>query len=132
MNMAVCFIDPKNAVEFKDILNADKEFKIAARYMTKDVCIEAGDTKCIVKFRDGVVTQIKSENAFADPWDFAIRGSIDSWEKFLQPIPPRFYDGIFGGMLRGNFRMEGDTVAALSHLWAVTRMLDIFREQQNK
>ena len=130
--MAVCFIEPQNAVEFKNILNADKEFKIAARYMTKDACIEVGNTRCIIKFRDGVVTQIKSEDAFADPWNFTVRGSVDAWEKFLQPIPPRFYDGIFGGMIRGNFRIEGDTISAFSHFWAVTRMLDIFRELQNK
>ena len=130
--MGVCFIEPKNAGSLRDELNADPELKIAARYMTKDVCIEAGSTKCIVKFRDGVVTQIKSENAFADPWDFAIRGSVDSWEKFLQRIPPRFYDGILGGMIRGNFRLEGDTIGAFTHFWAVTRMLDIFRERQNK
>jgi hypothetical protein len=100
--------------------------------MTKDACIEVGNTRCIIKFRDGVVTQIKSEDAFADTWDFAVRGSADAWEKFLQPIPPRFYDSIFGGMVRGNFRIEGDTVSAFSHFWAVTRMLDIFRELQSK
>jgi hypothetical protein len=115
--MAIRFIDPKNATAFRDILNADPEFKIAARYMTKDACIEVGNTRCIIKFRDGVVTQ---------------RGSADAWEKFLQPIPPRFYDSIFGGMVRGNFRIEGDTVSAFSHFWAVTRMLDIFRELQSK
>ena len=38
----------------------------------------------------------------------------------------------YGGMVRGNFRIEGDTVSAFSHFWAVTRMLDIFRELQNK
>jgi hypothetical protein len=130
--MAIRFIDPKNSSSIKDNLNADPEFKIAARYMTKDVCIEVGNTKCIVKFRDGVISQIKSENAFADPWDFAVRASEDAWQKFLMPIPPRFYDGIFGGMIRGNFRLEGDTISAFSHFWAVTRMLDIFRELQNK
>jgi hypothetical protein len=130
--MSIRFIDPKNASSFKEILNADPELKIAACYMTKDVCIEVGNTKCIVKFRDGIITQIKSEDAFADPWDFAVRASLDAWEKFLQPIPPRFYDGIFGGMVRGNFRLEGDTVSAFSHFWAVTRMLDIFRELENK
>ena len=130
--MAVHFIIPDKTSSIVDVLNSDPEFKIAARYMTKDVCIEVGKTKCIVKFRDGVITQMKSENAFADPWDFAIRGSVDAWEKFLQPIPPRFYDGIFGGMIRGNFVLEGDTVSAFSHFWAVTRMLDIFRELQNK
>jgi len=55
---------------------ADPEFKIAARFMSKDVLLEVGNTKCIVKFRDGVITQIKSENAFADPWNFAIRASV--------------------------------------------------------
>ena len=130
--MAICFIEPKNAGKLLNVFNADPELKIAARYMTKDMCIEAGNTKCIIKIRDGVVTQIKSENAFADPWDFAIRGSVNAWEKFLLPIPPRFYDGLFGGMVRGNFRLEGDTIGAFTHFWAVTRMLDIFREEQNK
>ena len=55
--MVIRFIDPKNAISFRDILNADPELKIAARYMTKDACIEIGNVKCIVKFRDGVVTQ---------------------------------------------------------------------------
>ena len=130
--MAVCFVDPKNSESCRGNLNADPEFKIAARYMTKDVCIEVGAIKCIVKFRDGVVTQIQSENTAPAPWDFAIRASVDAWEKFLMPIPPRFYDSLFAGMIRGNFRLEGDTIGAFSHFWAVTRMLDVFREFQNK
>jgi len=130
--MAVRFIDPANSERFREVVNADPEFKIAARYMIKDALLEVGNTKCIVKVRDGIVTQIKSEDAFADPWNFAIRASVDAWEKFLQPVPPRFYDGLFGGMVRGNFRLEGDTISAFSHFWAVTRMLDIFRELQNQ
>jgi len=129
--MAIRFIDPLNSKRYCKAVNADPEFKIAARYMTKDACIEVGDVRCIVKFRDGVVTQIKTEDAFADPWDFAIRASSDAWDQFLQPVPPRFYDGLFAGMIRGNFRVEGDTVSAFSHFWAVTRLLDIFRELQN-
>ena len=130
--MTICFIDSKNEVLYRDIINADPEFKIAARYMTKDFLLEVGDTKCIVKIRDGIITQIKTENAFADPWNFAIRASADTWGKFLLPVPPRFYDGLFGGMIRGNFNIEGDTISAFGHLWAITRMLDIFRELQNK
>jgi len=129
--MAVHFINPDKTSSIVDVLNSDPEFKIAARYMTKDVCIEVGKTKCIVKFRDGVVTEIKFEDAFAERWDFAVRASVDAWEKFLQPIPPRFYDGLFGGMIRGNFQIEGDTTMCFSHFWAVTRLFDIFRELQN-
>ena len=86
--MAVHFINPDKTSSIVKVLNSDPEFKIAARYMTKDVCIEVGKIKCIVKFRDGVITQIKSENAFADPWDFAIRGSVDAWEKFCSRFLP--------------------------------------------
>jgi hypothetical protein len=129
--MTVRFIEPLNTESFRKTINADPEFKIAARYMTEDACIEVGNTRCIVKFRDGIVTQIKTEGTSADPWDYAIRGSVDAWEKFLQPIPPRFYDGLFAGLIRGNFRVEGDTISVFSHFWAVTRLLDIFRELQN-
>ena len=67
-----------NAKKYKDIINADPEFKIAARFMTKDMCVEAGKNRCIVKLRDGVVTEIKFEDAFADRWDFAVRASVDA------------------------------------------------------
>jgi len=130
--MAVRFTNPLNSDQFRKAVNTDPEFKIAARYMTKDACIEVGEVRCIVKFRDGIVSQIKTEATFADPWDFAIRGSVDAWEKFLQLVPPRFYDGLFAGMIRGNFRIDGDTISAFSHFWAITRLLDIFRELQNK
>ncbi len=130
--MTVRFMDPTNATKYRDIINNDPEFKIAARYMSKDMCVESGKNRCIMKFRDGIVTEIKFEDAFADRWDFAVRASVDAWEKFLQPIPPRFYDGLFGGMIRGNFQIEGDTVMCFSHFWAVTRLFDIFRELQNK
>jgi hypothetical protein len=130
--MAVRFTNPLNSDQLRKAVNTDPEFKIAARYMTKDACIEVGEVRCIVKFRDGIVSQIKTEATFADPWDFAIRGSVDAWEKFLQPVPPRFYDGLFAGMIRGNFRIDGDTISAFSHFWAITRLLDIFRELQNK
>jgi len=130
--MAIRFVDPNNAVSFREVVNADPEFKIAARYMTKDILIDAGAARCIIKLRDGVLTMIKPDEGFADSWNFAIRATADAWEKFLMPIPPRFFDGLFGGMIRGNFTLEGDTVGAFGHFWAVTRMLDIFRDLQNK
>ena len=34
--MSVRFIDPKNEINYRQTVNEDPEFKIAARYMTKD------------------------------------------------------------------------------------------------
>ncbi len=130
--MAVRFIEPNYVEVFREAINSDPEFKLAARFLSEDVLLEVGDCKCIVKVRDGVITQLKVENAFLDRWRFAIRAPVDSWEKFLQPVPPPHYDGLFGGMVRGNFRIEGDLPFALAYFWAMTRMLDVMRLVQNQ
>lgn len=130
--MAVRFIDSKYTEQFREAINSDPEFKLAARYMKEDVLLEVGDSQCIVKVRDGVIIQIKVEQTVLDPWSFAIRAPVESWEKLLQPIPPPHYDGLFGGMIRGTFRLEGDLPVACAYFWAMTRMLDVMRQVQNK
>jgi pimeloyl-ACP methyl ester carboxylesterase len=64
-------------------------------------------------------------------WSFFIKGSIAAWEKFLQPMPPPTYSDLYGAIARRHFELGGDIEAAFAHFWALTRMLDIFREFEN-
>jgi hypothetical protein len=130
--MAVHFINPKHTERFREAINSDPEFKLSARQLTEDALLEVGDSQCIVKIRDGVITQIKVEPTNLNRWGFAIRAPIESWEKLLQPVPPPYYDSLWGGMIRGTFRLEGDLPFAFAYFLAITRMLDVMRQVQNK
>ncbi len=129
--MKVRFLDPSEVERFRQGINNDPEFRIAAKYMTKDVLLEVGDSQCIVRVSDGLIAEMNLAPTFMDPWDFAIRSQVESWEKFLRPVPPPFYTGLYGAMIRGIIQVVGDLEAAFSYFWAVNRMLDVMRDLQN-
>jgi len=130
--MTLRFIDPSEIAHVRDAINNDPEFKLASRFFSKDILLVVGESKCIFKMREGVVIEIKLDPTFMNPWSFFIKGSAETWQKFLQPIPPPFFTDLYGCVSRQNFELGGDIEAALAHYWALTRMLDILREIENE
>lgn len=130
--MSLSFLDPSGTTRVRDAINSDPEFKLASRFFSKDVLLIVGEAKCIVKLREGVVTEIKLNPTFMNPWSFFIKGSVETWQKFLQPMPPPFFTDLYGCISRQHFELGGDIEAAFAHYWALTRMLDILRELENE
>jgi hypothetical protein len=132
MPMAVRFINPNETAHVVDAINADPEFKLASRFFSKDILLVVADAKCIIKVRNGVVIEIKLNPTFMIPWSFFIKGSAETWQNFLQPMPPPCFTDLYGCISRQNFELGGDIEAAFAHYWALTRMLDILREIENE
>ncbi len=130
--MSIVFLDPSEGERIRGAVNRDPEFKLASRYMTRDFLLVVGSLQCIVRVREGVITEIKLDPTPYDSWSFFIRGPAESWENFLKTVPPPFYNGVYAGMIRGKFEVGGDLEAAFAHYWAVTRMFDVMREMQNR
>jgi hypothetical protein len=130
--MAIRFMDPKGAEDIRNYVNGDAEFKLAATHMMTNVQLQVGDARCVIKVREGKVSEILANPVFAQACSFYVKGSEDAWAKFLQPVPPPFYNGVFSAMIRQNFELGGDLEEAFSDFWPLTRMLDLFREVQNR
>lgn len=130
--MTIRFLNPSETAYVRDSINSDPEFRLASRFFSKDILLVVGDSKCIVRVRDGNVTEIKLNPTFMNPWSFFIKGSAETWQKFLQPIPPPFFTDLYGCISRQNFELGGDIEAAFAHYWALTRMLDELRELENE
>jgi hypothetical protein len=129
--MTVVFLDSSKIDRLRNAMNHDAEFKLAARYMSEDILLGADESRCIVKVRDGLVTEIKLNPPSEDHWSFSIKATTESWDKLLQSSPPPFYTGLNAGMLRGNLQIMGNMEVAFAYLWAMNRMLDIMRQLQN-
>ncbi|MGD0915883.1 MAG: hypothetical protein ABSB22_05440 [Thermodesulfobacteriota bacterium] len=129
--MGIRFLDPRHIRRFCEGISSDPEFKLAAKFMSQNILLGVGDSKCIVSIRDGIVAEFNLSPTFMDSWDFSIRATTESWEKLLSPLPPAFYHGLFAGMHRGTFSLDGNLEAAFAHFWAVNRMLDVMRQLQN-
>jgi hypothetical protein len=130
--MTVVFLDSSKVERLRNVINNDTEFKLAARYMSEDILLEVDESRCIVKVQYGVITEIKLNPPSNDHWSFSIKATAESWDKLLQSSPPPFYTGLNAGMMRGNLQIIGNMEIAFAYLWAMNRMLDVMREQQNK
>ena len=126
--MKVIFLDSSKVEHLRNAINQDTEFKLAARYMSENILLEADDSRCIIKVRDGVVMEIKLDPPSDVHWSFSIKATAESWEKLLQFSPPPFYTGLNAGLIRGILQITGNVEVAFAYLWAMNRMLDIMRQ----
>jgi hypothetical protein len=130
--MTIIFLDSKKVKQLKNTLNNDAEFKLASRFMSEDVLLEVDSSRCVIRLRDGVVTEVKLNPPADETGSFSIKATAGSWGKLLQPSPPPFFTGLNAGMIRGNLQIMGNIEAIFAFQWAVNRMLDIIRQLQNK
>ncbi len=85
---------------------------------------------CFAIERDGIATVFTLEDGRVQPeagtpaFTLSAPGSV--WEKFLQPIPPRHYHGIFAMLYRvPEFAIGGDQLTFMQHAHLARRILDI-------
>jgi len=130
--MGIRFLDPNQFKYVQERINSDPEFRIAAKFMSQDILIGAGDLQCIFKARDGLITEIALNPSPIDKWNFFIKAPEKSWELFLKLLPPPFYQGFFTATMREDFQFGGDVEALFAYYWAVQRLLNIMRELQNE
>jgi hypothetical protein len=130
--MKIRFLNPKETEYVQERINSDPEFRIAAKFMTEDILFEAGDSQCIFKVRDGVITEILLNPTPMDRWDYFIKAPEKSWEKLLQPFPPPFYQGFFSASMREDFQFGGNLEDLFAYYWATQRLIAILRQLQNE
>jgi len=130
--VAIRFLDPNEAVYVRERINSDPEFRIAVKFMSEDILIGVGDAQCIIKAREGVITEIAHNPSPLDKYSFFIKAPEKGWNLFLKPIPPPFYQGFFTAAMREDFQFGGDVEALFAFYWAVQRMLAVMRELQNE
>ncbi len=130
--MTICFLEPRELKLIRGKVNDDPEFQLAARYMTRNILISAGESQCIFKICDGQVSEVVLNPSPMEPWDFFIKAPEKSWEIFLKPLPPPFYHSLFGASIREDFRFGGNIEAMFAHYWALQRLLTLLRKLQNE
>jgi len=124
--------DPRWMNAWQDTVNEDPAMKVIDRYFTTDFLIGFGDKEYLVSMREGSIQRITDELSIETPWTFGLRGPRESWEKFIQRVPPPMYNDIWAMAhpLHGRLRMDGDVKVMWQHLRALTWMLDRMREVQ--
>jgi len=114
---------------WQNLVNQDSVTKVIGRHFTADVLLEFGSAAYVVSFVNGTVARVAQNIGPETTYAFALRGPVESWSKFIQPLPPPMYNDIWAMAhpLHGRLKIEGDVKVMWQNLRAFTWMLDLMR-----
>jgi hypothetical protein len=124
--------DSKWMNAWQDTVNRDPTMKIVGRYFTTNFLLGFGEKQYLVSMYQGSIERITDQLSIETPWTFALRGPRESWELFIQRVPPPMYNDIWAMAhpLHGRLQMDGNVKVLWQNLRALTWMLDRMREVQ--
>jgi pimeloyl-ACP methyl ester carboxylesterase len=116
-----------DAAVVRDRINANAEFKLAARAWDCALVLDFGSALLRLVVRDGRVVQAGS-SAGDGPADLRITATPEYWRELLRAIPRAGYQALPTGDRLG-FRVEGDHVGAFfPYFGAVRCIVQVLRE----
>lgn len=109
-------------------VNADPEFRLAARFWNGSFRLAMGDDEAyLFRIRDGDVVGVNLQPTVFDAWDFEVAGPADGWREMLAAVPRPFYQDPFAAVLRHGFRLGGDLESFFAYHAALRRVIDEMR-----
>lgn len=106
----------------------DEELRENGTYANFSFCLRADDFSVLLTVNDGRIEHWQLHPSLNETWDFSLVGTDEVWTRFLSPVPPSPYHGIFAMLARvPEFRVEGNRLVFMRYVYIVRRMLDIAR-----
>ncbi len=128
--MTICLLDVASAETLRQTINQDSEFRLVSRDMALHLCIEIGADKRLFRFLGGQLLSIAKPVAMSEPIDVTLRGAPDFWTRLLSEKPPQGYQNLYAGVRFKTCEMSGNAELYFAYFAAITRMVDLMREQQ--
>jgi len=118
-----------NPAELSTAANADREFRMTARYWNTTLDLVSPAQTIRVEIANGQVVGCR-ERPSGSPATITISGPDDGWNELLAPVPRPFYQDLLGGCVQHHgFSVAGDILdfhayyPATQRLFAILRML---------
>ena len=110
--------------KLQELVNADAALVRRGQWLSADMMLEIGDTRHLVKIREGRILDVSPLPLLAIPFDFAVIGTEEAWHEFWQPVPkPRHHD-VMALIRDGKMRIEGDLEMMMAHFLTLKMMLE--------
>jgi len=121
-------IEAGNEHELLEAINADPEFRLAARYWNGSFRLSMGaDEAYIFRVRDGQVVHLNRQPTVFDAWDFEIGGPKEGWAEILAKVPRPFYQDPASAVFRHGFTLGGDIESFFAYHPALRRVIAVLR-----
>jgi hypothetical protein len=110
-------------------VNQDSVAQLLGRHFSANVMLEFGPHSYVVNFERGAITQVQHDLGAESTYQVALRAPVETWAKFVQPVPPPMYNDIIAmsHTLHGRLKIEGDVKVLWQNLRAFAWDLDLMR-----
>lgn len=116
------------AEKFRNQTNSDPELQAHGKYFNCSYLLDMDQHHYVIHMHEGKVEDISIDPGPLDTnYQFAIRASADTWQKFSQSTPPPMYHGIWAASFQRDMRLEGDLLVMMQNLRCLTRQLELLR-----
>ncbi|HEY7926631.1 MAG TPA: alpha/beta hydrolase [Candidatus Dormibacteraeota bacterium] len=113
---------------FRAAADADPELAVISERSRFRLLLRSADRVCLVVFNGGIVDASLSVS-IDDSWDFTLSAPPPTWQRFLEPMPPRHHHDLFAMWMRvGDFRVDGDRRLFMASARVVRRLSELARE----
>jgi hypothetical protein len=111
-----------------DRFAADRELALAARFWHGALYLGVGRARIALRFEPGRAPRIEPSAAPAGARDVEVSAELAEWEKLLAPVPPPFYQDVFGAALHHPVSLGGDFETLYAYYPAIRRAIELLRE----
>ncbi len=99
-----------------ELVNADDRLVWKGRFIDTSFLLEIGETAYLIKVAEGRIASVRRGPFVMPSWDFALRASRETWERFWLPLPPPGWHDLFALVKRRALTIEGDLHPFMANL----------------
>lgn len=99
-----------------DAVHANSALVQRGRFVNLEWLWQIGDIPYHVHIRDGLIMQLIRGPVLMRPSTFAIRGPVESWERFWAPTPKPGWHDLFAMTKTGRASIDGDLQPLMANL----------------
>lgn len=111
--MSVLSVDKDWAPGFTRFLLEDPEVGLVTRYSDFRALLDMGPQRYLLTVTAGTIT-LTSDPTFDDPWDFAVRGAPEAWDRLVESDEPQYRDPL-GMAFKGFMSVTGQITSDLAY-----------------
>jgi hypothetical protein len=112
-----------------ELVNRDEALVRRGRYLSTTFLVQTGETSWLITVIEGRIARLERGPFLMRQWSFAVRASVEAWQRFWELVPEPGYHDVFAMAKLGHARIEGDLLPLMANLRYVKDVLEAPRRR---